>query len=68
MILIECGPTTTIPTYSERHQVSKARLSPDALDYECDGNPIDTLLLTMFNGELLDRGCVGKPFLNMAWL
>ena len=68
MILVECGPSTTVPAYSETHQASKLQLSPEALDYKCDGNPIDTLVLSMFVGKLKDKGVLGYPFLNRSWL
>lgn len=52
MILIECGPSTTIPCYSKTHNIAKESLDRAALDYKCDGNPIDTLVLSMFVGSL----------------
>lgn len=68
MILVECGPSTTIPAYSETHQVSKAKVQPEVIDHICDGNPIDTLVLSMFVGTLKDSRCLGYPFLNRQWL
>ena len=36
----------------------------------CDGNPIDTLLLSVFSGKLTEssKQCIGIPFLNYKWL
>lgn len=50
MILLEAGASTTIPCYSETHSVN-SRKTP-AIDYLCDGNPIDTLYLGIFEGEM----------------
>ena len=69
MILLEAGASTTTPTYSETHQVN-SRKAP-AIDYLCDGNPIDSLYLSIFEGEILegtDTSWVGQPFLHMDWL
>jgi len=68
MILIEAGPSTSVPAYSKTHTVSKQQVPPESLDHVCDGNPIDTLVLSMFVGKLVDQSCVGAPFLNMTWL
>ena len=68
MILVEAGPSTTVPTYSKTHLVSKEKISKEALDYKCDGNPIDTLVLSMFVGKLVSNDCIGAPFLNFSWL
>ena len=81
MILLEAGASTTIPCYSEEYKVN-SRKAP-AIDYTCDGNPIDTLFLSIFEGELLqeediDREkigpdysidkFIGQSFVNMTWL
>lgn len=68
LILVECGPSTVVPMYSETHAVSKTPLKHEALDYKCDGNPVDTILLSMFMGTLVNPACLGKPFLNSNWL
>ena len=68
MILVEAGPSTTVPAYSRTHPVSKQQVPQESLDHVCDGNPIDTLVLSMFVGQLKDQSCVGAPFLNMTWL
>jgi hypothetical protein len=69
MILVECGPSTTVPAYSEKHQLSKISLPREAMDHSDDGNPIDTIVLCMFVGHLNpDNNCVGYPFLNQAWI
>lgn len=45
------------------------------IDHKCDGNPIDTLYLAIFEGELQDiddseggHGYIGQPFLHLDWL
>lgn len=67
-ILIECGTSTTIPCYSESVVVNSAK--QPKIDFICDGNPIDTLVLSLFVGKLTERSMtsVGKPFLNLKWL
>lgn len=68
MILVEAGAQTTVPCYSETHKVNKKLLNHEAIDHKCDGNPIDTLVLSLFVGNLTSQNCVGKPFLNLNWL
>jgi hypothetical protein len=68
MVLVEAGPSTTVPAYSKTYPVSKQQVSKEALDHVCDGNPIDTLVLSMFVGSLTNPSCIGAPFLNMTWL
>ena len=53
MILVECGSSTVVPCYSETHQVSTRKSPP--IDYICDGNPIDTLVLSLFIGKMVDE-------------
>ena len=59
-----------MPCYSETHEVSKGVLPQSAVDFKCDGNPIDTLVLSLFVGNLSSENqtCIGKPFLNLNWL
>ena len=74
MILIEAGCSTTVPCYSETHNLGN-RKSP-AIDFKCDGNPIDTLYLAIFDGKLpgdssdetSETGFIGNPFVNLDWL
>ena len=49
-ILVEAGASTTVPCYSETQAVN-ARKTP-RIDHKCDGNPIDTLYLAIFEGQL----------------
>jgi len=77
MILLEAGASTTVPCYSETHNLSTRKAPP--IDFTCDGNPIDTLYLSIFEGSLHDIGndqapenadtsYIGGPFINMHWL
>lgn len=72
MILVEAGASTTVPGYSQTHKVN-SRKTP-MIDHKCDGNPIDTLYLAIFEGELMESGSnggdghIGQPFLQMDWL
>lgn len=50
MILLEAGASTTVPCYSETHRVNTRKVPK--IDHLCDGNPIDTLYLAIFEGEL----------------
>ena len=70
-ILVEAGASTTLPCYSETHILSK-RMAP-AIDFICDGNPIDTLYLSVFEGDLMvgaegEANYIGHPFLHFDWL
>ena len=67
-ILVECGPSTTVPAYSESVKVNHAK--QPIIDFKCDGNPIDTLVLSMFMGNMTaeTNPSVGTPFLNIEWL
>ena len=40
------------------------------IDFKCDGNPIDTLVLSMFMGKIPEENIdvIGQPFLNLTWL
>ena len=77
MILVEAGASTTVPCYSETHKLATKKAP--AIDFTCDGNPIDTLYLSIFEGSLhdyasdlapedQDTSYIGNPFLNMHWL
>jgi hypothetical protein len=67
-VFIENGASTTIPCYSETYNVNSSKAPP--IDWTCDGNPIDTLMLSIFSGTLTEKSnaCVGLPFLNYKWL
>jgi len=74
MILLEAGASTTIPCYSETHRVNTRKVPP--IDYLCDGNPIDTLYLSIFEGQIMDdnteddpeNSYIGQPFANLNWI
>lgn len=48
MILVEAGASTTVPCYSETLKINERKAPP--IDHTCDGNPIDTLYLGIFEG------------------
>lgn len=50
LLLIENGPSTAAPCFSETHDM-QTRQAP-SIDFTCDGNPIDTLYLAIFEGKL----------------
>ena len=58
LILVEAGASTVVPCYSETHRIN-TRKKPE-LDYICDGNPIDTLLLTIYDGKLTDEQSISS--------
>ena len=69
LILVECGSSTAVPCYSETHQINTRK--PPPIDFTCDGNPIDTLVLSLFIGQMADEQSlksIGQPFLNLEWL
>jgi len=76
MILVEAGASTVVPCYSESHRVSTRKVPK--IDYLCDGNPIDTIYLAIYEGDLYEgvnsegeaepSPFIGQPFLNMSWL
>ena len=51
MLLIESGSSTTVPCYSETLNVASKKAP--LIDYKCDGNPIDTIFLSVFEGQLI---------------